>query len=399
MAILAFEKDAGLGRCLVDGQNDDRAGVPDNITAGANATGFGHEIGGHTKNGAAVRNAGREDTSLRSTGRFRHAIILRYAARVVVSEREQMRKAGRPVAGQQSSGRRDQTKTREEPERQGTVAFVGVGKLASFLAPALAEAGFQITEIIVREGGASLRRARKLARRVEAKVVTVGVASCAAEVIWLAVPDGEIRGAAELLADRVKGSAAKFGFHSSGALGSGELEPLRKAGLAVASVHPLMTFVANSKPALHGVPFAIEGEAAAVRKASGVVRALGGTSFVIAQRHKPAYHAWATMTSPLLLAYLVTLEKAARQAGVEQKKARQMSIPILRQTLENYARLGPANSFSGPFIRGDVETVKKHLALLQRNPKTRAVYVALAKVALDGLTVKNRAGLRRLLEN
>jgi hypothetical protein len=118
---------------------------------------------------------------------------------------------------------------------------------------------------------------------------------------------------------------------------SRELEPLRKAGVAVASVHPLMTFVAGAHPSLTGVPFAIEGDDAATRVARRIVRELGGESFHCPQRAKAAYHAWATMTSPLLLAFLVTLEEAARAAGLTREDARRKSLPIIRQTLANYA--------------------------------------------------------------
>jgi predicted short-subunit dehydrogenase-like oxidoreductase (DUF2520 family) len=178
---------------------------------------------------------------------------------------------------------------------------------------------------------------------------------------------------------------------------SRELESLRKRGAAVASVHPLMTFVAGSRPSLEGVPFALEGDAGAVRQARRVVRDLGGESFLLAARRKAAYHAWATFTSPLWLAFLVTLEDVARGAGLSAKEVRRMSLPILRQTLANYERLGPRHSFSGPIIRGDVSTVAKHLAMLRRQPRVRDVYVALARVAMERLPAKNKEELRRLL--
>ena len=141
----------------------------------------------------------------------------------------------------------------------------------------------------------------------------------------------------------------------------------------------------------------MEGDAGAVKMARRIVRDLGGESFLLADRRKAAYHAWATMTSPLLVAYLVTLEEAARAAGLAREDARRMSLPIVRQTIENYARMGPGASFSGPFVRGDAATVAKHLALLRKNPKVRAVYVALARAALAWLPVRNRKELRRLL--
>jgi len=285
-----------------------------------------------------------------------------------------------------------------------TVAIVGAGSLATFLAVALNEAGFTITEILARDSPQSQRRAHSLAAKIGAHAVTANSAALDATLLWLCVPDREIGGAASVLVDLLaaretvhKKPKVRCAFHSSGALLSRELEPLRNAGVAVASVHPLMTFVAGARPSLQGVPFAMEGDDAAKRLARTIVRQLGGESFSLPATRKAAYHAWATMTSPLLLAYLVTLEEAARAAGFTRQDARCKSLPIIRQTLANYSRLGPAGSFSGPLVRGDAETVAKHLAVLRQHPGAREVYVALARAALRGLPVKNRNGLKRLL--
>jgi len=286
--------------------------------------------------------------------------------------------------------------------------MVGAGRLATFLTTALHAAGFTITEIVARDTPRSRRRARDLAVNVGAQAVTVHSAALDATLLWFCVPDGAIHGAASDLAVQIMARAnanhqnkvqakPRFAFHSSGALSSHELNPLRKAGVAVASVHPLMTFVAGSYPSLTGVPFAIEGDEKATRVARRIVRDLGGESFALPAARKAAYHAWATLTSPLLLAFLVTLEEAARAAGLTREDASRMSLPILRQTLANYSRLGPARSFSGPLIRGDVETVTKHLGALKKHPGTRDVYMTLARAALRGLPVKNRDGLMRLL--
>jgi predicted short-subunit dehydrogenase-like oxidoreductase (DUF2520 family) len=289
---------------------------------------------------------------------------------------------------------------------ESTIAIIGAGSLGSFLAVALDEAGFSVSEIVARDSPRSRRSARSLAAKVDAKAVTARSAALNATVLWFCVPDSAIRDAASDLAGRLstiglaqQGSVNRFAFHSSGALSSRELEPLRKAGIAVASVHPLMSFVAGAHPSLTGVPFAIEGDSAATRVARQIVRALGGESFSLPAGRKAAYHAWATLTSPLLLAFLVTLEEAARAAGLTRQEARRKSLPIIQQTLDNYSHLGPAESFSGPLIRGDTKTVAKHLAALKKNPGPREVYVALAKAALRGLPVKNRDGLQRLLRN
>lgn len=278
------------------------------------------------------------------------------------------------------------------------MAIVGAGSLATFLAVALHKCGYFVTEIISRNSPRPLRPARTLASKAGARAVTMRTATLDAELLWLCVPDRAIRGAASSLATRAKGKV-RFAFHSSGALLSRELESLRKGGTAVASVHPLMTFVPGSHPSLAGVPFALEGDAVATRLARRVVRDLGGKSLALPAARKAAYHAWATFTSPLWLAFLVTMEEAALTAGLTRTDARRMSMPIIRQTLENYSRLGPEHSFSGPIIRGDATTVAKHLVVLKKYPAVRDVYVALARATLDRLPARNQTELQRLLKN
>src|ERR1035437_8621551 len=144
-----------------------------------------------------------------------------------------------------------------------SIAIVGAGSLATFLAVALHNAGFPITEIIARDSPRSRQRARALAAKVGAQMVTASSAALDATLLWLCVPDREIRGAAGVLSDHLVARAllqqniveqkvnARFALPSSGALSSRELDPLRKAGAAVASVHPLMTFVAGAHPSEH----------------------------------------------------------------------------------------------------------------------------------------------------
>jgi predicted short-subunit dehydrogenase-like oxidoreductase (DUF2520 family) len=296
--------------------------------------------------------------------------------------------------------------------KKPSVAIVGAGNLATSLALALNDAAFTITEIVARNSPRSRHRARTLAAKVGARAVVTNSAALDATLLWLCVSDREIRGTASALAAHLpaRASADKkgrvqsgssgvphFAFHSSGALLSRELGPLRRVGVAIASVHPLMTFVAGAHPSLKGVPFAIEGDDVATQVARRIVRQFGGESFSLPAARKAAYHAWATLTSPLFVAFLVTIEEAARAAGFTPQDARRKSLPIIRQTLANYARLGPARSFSGPLIRGDAETVSKHLAVLRKHPGAREVYVALARAALRGLPVKNKNGLKKLL--
>ncbi|HKN16030.1 MAG TPA: Rossmann-like and DUF2520 domain-containing protein [Candidatus Sulfotelmatobacter sp.] len=277
------------------------------------------------------------------------------------------------------------------------VAIVGAGNLASALAVALQGAGYRVEQIISRDRSQSLRRARRLALEVGALAVTAGKAHIEAEVVWFCVPDGAIAGAATALQAAADWSR-KVALHSSGALTSDELAQLRTRGAAVASVHPMMTFVRGSRPSLVGVPFAIEGDVAAVRMARHIVKDLGGRAYSIRKEDKAAYHAWGTFASPLLTALLATTEHVATAAGLQPEEAKRKMLPILKETLANYAASGAARAFSGPMIRGDIDTVKRHLRVLRRMPVEKGVYASLAHAALAYLPGKNKAPLEKALK-
>ena len=279
--------------------------------------------------------------------------------------------------------------------RKPRIAIVGEGKLGCALATALDRSGYKIECVIAHSSGLSLRKSKELAKSVGSHALVISEAF-QAEAVWFCVPDAEISRASEALAPKFSWKG-KVALHSSGALPSGQLESLRQKGASVASVHPLMTFVRASRPVLTRVPFAIEGDVSAVRLARTIVRHLGGLPYAIRKEDKAAYHAWGTFASPLLTALLDTTEHVAELAGVDRRQARRRMAPILLQTVENYIAFGGADGFSGPIIRGDVETVRQHLRVLQKLPAARDVYVALAKAALDFLPAKNKAALKRTL--
>ncbi len=281
--------------------------------------------------------------------------------------------------------------------RKPRIAIVGAGNLANALGPSLRQAGYAIDQILSRTQARSLRGARALAREVSASAVPSEQAHVRAELVWFCVPDGGIANAANSLA-RSTDWKGKVALHSSGALASSELDVLRRRGAAVASAHPMMTFVQGSRPRLAGVPFALEGNPAAVQAARAIVLDLQGQPFIIRKQHKQAYHAWGMFASPLLTALLAEAERVAGAAGVSRNAARERMLPILLQTLANYTRLGARESFSGPIARGDLETVKKHLNILRGISGTYEVYVALARAALRDLPAKNRTALEKILK-
>jgi predicted short-subunit dehydrogenase-like oxidoreductase (DUF2520 family) len=250
--------------------------------------------------------------------------------------------------------------------------------------------------VAFREIATSQKRAKALAQRLDAQTIPLQQTLPATDIIWLCHTDDALHETASRLA-RKPGWRGKTVFHSSGALTSEVLAPLRRAGAHVASLHPMMTFVPGTTPRMQAVPFAVEGERRAVAVARQIVHDLGAEVFEIRKKAKVLYHALGSFSSPLVVATLVTAERVGRAAGLTRSQTRKIMGPILQQTLRNYLERSAAAAFSGPIKRGDLETVRRHVAELKRVPGAAEVYRALVRSAARDLPVARKKSLLRLL--
>ena len=209
-------------------------------------------------------------------------------------------------------------------------------------------------------------------------------------VVILAVPDRALSEVAHDLA--VGGSAppACVALHLSGALSTDALAPLHNAGYTVGSMHPLMAvadpWLASER--LIGIAFAISGEPVAISAARRLVYALDGLALVIPAIQRPLYHAAAVMASNYLVALTGASVRMLGEAGVDSDDALRALLPLLRGTLDNIAQLGVPAALTGPIARGDVDTVRLHLARL--SAVDRVLYCGLG---LELLRLAREAGL------
>jgi predicted short-subunit dehydrogenase-like oxidoreductase (DUF2520 family) len=282
------------------------------------------------------------------------------------------------------------------PKRKATVTLIGAGNLAHALGPALRAAGYVIDVVAARETASSRRRAAMLAGRIGAKAIRLEDAGPGSDILWICHTDDALAETGRNLA-RKHGWKNKIVFHSSGALTSDVLSPLKRAGASVASLHPMMTFVPGAAPKMRGVPFAVEGDSRAVAAARAVVKNLGAEIFEIKKAAKPLHHALGSFSSPLVVATLATAERVGRGAGLTVSQTRRLMGPILLQTMKNYQERGAAAAFSGPIKRGDLNTVRRHLQQLKRVPGASEVYRALVKSALIDLPSTKKRELAKLL--
>jgi len=270
------------------------------------------------------------------------------------------------------------------PLRGETVALIGAGGLARALAPALSAAGARIL-IAARRPAA----ARALARRVGASLAMDAAAAVQqATLVILCVPDDALAEVARALA-RTSPGRGRAVLHASGFQGAGPLTPLARAGWKTDWLHPLLALPrAAAARRFEGVWFATGG--AASRR---LVRALGGRELALRPGTKADYHLAATLVSNGSLALFELARRRFERCARRPRDARAAFAALLTATAANLARTSPRAALTGPVARGDLESVRGHLARLAK-PAERELYRALARVLLD-LSAPRLAPARR----
>ena len=284
------------------------------------------------------------------------------------------RQQGPPLTAKRHPKRKRGSTARSRHKRL-SVSIIGAGRLGTALAIALDKAGHSI-DLIVASRAASAQRASKLsggqALSLSAKQWRQALPKHRevleqSSLILIATPDDIIGSVANELAGalrfRTTPAGKQVALHTSGALSSKVLAPLRQARIAVGSLHPLVSISEARGGAewLTRAFFSVEGDAAATRLGKRIVQDLGSQAFTIATSAKPLYHAAALMASPNLTALIdIALEMLGR-CGLNINQSQKVLLPLIGSTIDNLANADPARALTGTFKRGDVATVRKHV--------------------------------------
>ena len=251
---------------------------------------------------------------------------------------------------------------------RGSLTIVGAGRVGRALGRRLHELGWKIGAVVTRSHASARRATRFIGAGQPHGGLTRQILNCS--VILVATPDSAVREVAEELA-RIGAEelSGKIVLHTSGALDASALAAVRAFGAAAGSMHPLQSFSGVGVPQLEGKVFAIEGDPAAVRMARQIARALGGAAVPIDGSKKPLYHAGAAMAAGHVLAVVEAGARLLMSIGMNRREAVRALLPLTRQVLQNFERLGPRAAWTGPLARGDYEVIEAHKKALQDAPK------------------------------
>ncbi len=223
------------------------------------------------------------------------------------------------------------------------------------------------------------------------------------DVTAIAVADDAIPGIVETMAAAGTLAHAPLIFHVSGSMGSAALGPLRANGARTAAIHPAMTFTGFPEIEVHrmnGACFAVTAEEPALAVARQIVDALGGVPIEIAEHNRSLYHAALCHAANHLVTLLAGSLRMLECAGVED--GARVIASLASAALDNTMARG-FEALSGPLLRGDADTIRKHLTALEGAcPETLPAYRAMVLATLAELgrtdTKPARSALRRLLD-
>ena len=217
---------------------------------------------------------------------------------------------------------------------------------------------------VVGTGRLGTALAERLAARVPTRTTGRELACGEADLVVICVPD---RAIAEV-ADGIR--PGPWIAHTSGASPLGALDPHTRRF----SVHPLQTFApGGGEEQLDGAWAAVSAESGdALAAGFELARLLGLEPFELDDDERALYHAAAVFASSFLVVLHDVASELMQAAGAPPEALE----PLMRRTIEN------GFTPTGPIVRGDWETVERHLgAIRARRPQLAPLYRALADVA------------------
>ena len=267
------------------------------------------------------------------------------------------------------------------------VGVVGAGRVGAVLAAALGAAGHEVVAAAGESDASRLRIAELLPGVLNEKPTAV---ARACDLLLLTVPDDMLANVVSVLSASGAIREGQYVVHTSGRHGLAVLDPARTVGAHVVAMHPAMTFTGTSVDLerLTGCVFGLTAAPAERAVAEALVADLGGSPMWVPEEMRTLYHAGLAHGANHLVTLVSEALEILAAAGADDPSG--TLRPLLTAALDNALAQGDV-ALTGPIVRGDVNTVRAHLADIAANaPQTLDSYIAMARATLDRVVTDGR---------
>lgn len=274
------------------------------------------------------------------------------------------------------------------------IGVIGAGRVGAVLATALRSAGHEITAV-AGESDASRHRIETLLPGVRRDKPTAVARSC--DLLLLTVPDDMLPNVVSMLSASGALAPGQYVAHTSGRHGLAVLEEARAVGARTIALHPAMTFTGTGTDLdrLPGCVYGLTAGPGEIDLARRLVDDLGGRPMPVPEERRTLYHAGlAHGANHMVTLVTEAMEMLAATAGEDAAgpgfDPAETLRPLLTAALDNALARGDS-ALTGPIVRGDVNTVRAHLAdVAARTPHVLPSYLALARATLDRVVTDGR---------
>ncbi len=245
------------------------------------------------------------------------------------------------------------------------IVIIGAGNVAWNLATNLVQVGHKVIQVVGHSSGS----AQKLAN-VVGSTYTLNADEIIndAHLYIIAVPDGSIR---EVVAKIpiVEGLVV----HTSGSTPINVFEgKVKRCGV----FYPFQTFSKERTVSLSGVPFCIEfnsQEDSALL--SHLAESVGAKTIEMDSETRSWLHLSGVFSCNFVNHMLAISQSIAEEAGFSFDLLKPLVAETVKKAIEN----SPTASQTGPAIRGDSETIKKHIVMLSSmSEELREMYMSIS---------------------
>jgi predicted short-subunit dehydrogenase-like oxidoreductase (DUF2520 family) len=275
-----------------------------------------------------------------------------------------------------------------------SIGVIGAGRVGAVITAALHQAGHPIAAVA---GESDASRTRIETLLPTARVDKPTAVAKAADLLLLTVPDDALDNVVKMLVASGAIHSGQYVVHTSGRHGMEVLRPALEIGAHGIAMHPAMTFTGTDVDLdrLAGCMFGVTAGPAERPVVETLVEELGGQIVWIDEAHRTLYHAALAHGANHLVTLVSQAMDVLRAAGSTDPAG--TLRPLLTAALDNALDYGDA-ALTGPIVRGDVGTVRLHLASLVESGQPRATlesYVAMARATANRAVFDGRLEPRR----
>lgn len=190
--------------------------------------------------------------------------------------------------------------------------------------------------------------------------------------------------------------------HTSGSLSSKIFLEINLSGAFGYSIHPMFPFSDKftSYSKLNSAYFSIEGHKKHINFLKKIFMDLGNKVILIDSEKKPLYHLANVTVSNLVLSLLDIGCNYLELCDVSKKDAKNALLPLIYSNIENIKENDFVSALTGPIERCDVNTIQKHINVMDENNKElyKILSLNLLKIAKNKNKERDYSELEKLLE-